>query len=146
MFLVKNHLGPSAIHGIGVIVDEEIRKGQVVWVFDNRFDQTFTTQEVSSLPEIVQDYIKRSGWQDKRTGMHYLGGDNDTHVNHSPDATMTESLEDFNILVAARDLKVGDELTHNYTEFTSEQDFTDKNLSLIYCKYCGKNHSADLVC
>ena len=41
MLMVKTELRPSAIHGIGVFLLEDVHKGDLIWRFDSRIDRVF---------------------------------------------------------------------------------------------------------
>lgn len=114
MLLVETELGPSEIHGIGVFLTKPVRKGQPIWRFDSRIDRVYSEEEVASLPDHVQLFLRTYSTWHEATRLWILCGDNGRHFNHS-DTPNTLSLgagvgDD----LAAEDLPAGTELTTNY--------------------------------
>lgn len=57
MMLVNTELRPSPIHGLGVFLLAPVLKGGLVWRFDSRMDRVYSPEEVTGLPDHVQDYL-----------------------------------------------------------------------------------------
>lgn len=134
MFLVKTHVAPSRIDGLGVFASEPIRKGQTVWVFDPAFDRLFTPEQVAAFPEPAQRHILKCGFLDKRKGLYFVGIDYDIFTNHSGEPTLVEGEETPErdrtpVLIAARDIAADEELTQDYYEY-DEQDDIDWKFAL----------------
>jgi SET domain-containing protein len=113
MLLVKTRLGESSIHGIGVLANEFIPKGTLVWKWHEGVDQNISTQLVDALPDIAKEYIKRYSWFSG--GWYCLCSDNDRFLNHSdnPNCGLLGDWGD----VALKDIQIGEELTVDYRKF-----------------------------
>ena len=114
MLLVETELRQSRIHGIGVFLLKPVRKGEPIWRFDSRIDRVYSEEELATLPDHVQDFLRTYSTWHEATRLWILCGDNGRHFNHS-DTPNTLSLgvgvgDD----VAAEDLPAGTELTTNY--------------------------------
>lgn len=116
MMLVRTTVRPSSIHGLGCFAEEDIRKGQVIWEFDPRFDIVLSPQEVAGLPAAMQDYLEIYAYTETRDGREVivLNADNGKYMNHS-DNPNVDGAGDKNI--AARDIRAGEELTCDYHSF-----------------------------
>jgi len=128
MLKVKTYLDKSEIHGIGVFAGEDIEKNQIIWCFDERFDKVIDVEDVLLLSisehafqnEIT--FIYKYAYHDKQLNKWILSSDNDRFTNHSRTAN-TKPLEN-GCVVAARDIRKGEELTINYydiDEFAHEK-------------------------
>lgn len=114
MLMVKTELRQSDIHGTGVFLLEPVRKGELIWRFDSRVDRVYSEDDLASLPEHMQHFLRTYSTWHEATRLWILCGDNGRHFNHS-DAPNTLSLgAGFGDDVAAEDLAEGTELTTNY--------------------------------
>ena len=114
MLLVDTELRPSRIHGTGVFLLEPVRRGQLIWRFDPRFDQTFAGGEVRSMPDRLRRFVETYCTYHAGEDAWVLCGDNGRFFNHS-DRPNTQSLGiAFGDDVAAEDLPAGTELTTDY--------------------------------
>jgi len=118
MFLVHTHLAPSPIHGIGVFIDEPVRKGTVVWRFDARIDVHIPRAELAGFPVAVQEYLRVHAYVETVDGHEtmVLCADSAQYVNHSTAPNLIDS-PDGTYETAGRDLAAGEELTCNYYVF-----------------------------
>jgi uncharacterized protein len=114
MMMVATELRPSAIHGLGVFLLEPVRKGGLVWRFDSRIDRIYAPEEVASLPEHVQRYLKTYSTWHECAGVWVLCGDNGRYFNHSDAPSTVSDGISFGEDRAARDLAAGEELTSDY--------------------------------
>lgn len=110
MLLIANYLAPSPIQGLGCFSSEYADKGSVVWRFDPIIDRRFTLQDIAYLPLEAQRFLHMYAYIDPNYGPT-LEGDNTRFFNHSEDPSTIPL--DFEML-AARDIKPGDELTCDY--------------------------------
>lgn len=123
MLLVKTYIGPSKIHGIGLFAAENIRKGTVVWEFNQNTTQIFWKKQFlsicngMSLPAILE-FIDHSYIKD---GNIYYLNDRTKFINHSttPNIAFKTSKTEF----AIRDINAGDEITENYYLSYDKNDF-----------------------
>ena len=114
MLMVETELRQSDIHGTGVFLLEPVRKGELIWRFDSRIDRVYTDDDLASLPERMQRFLRTYSTWHEATQLWILCGDNGRHFNHS-DSPNTLSLgAGFGDDVAAEDLPAGVELTTNY--------------------------------
>lgn len=114
MLMVETELRQSDIHGTGVFLLEPVRKGDLIWRFDSRIDRVYSEDDLASLPEPMQRFLRTYSTWHEATRLWILCGDNGRHFNHS-DTPNTLSLgAGFGDDVAARDLPAGVELTTNY--------------------------------
>jgi SET domain-containing protein len=112
MLLVKSRIRRSRIHGVGCFTEERIKKGQTVWIFDDRIDARVPVSELMSLPEPTREFLQMYGYEEMHEGQRtiVLCGDHARHMNHSEEPNLIDA--DTNI--AARDIEAGEELTCNY--------------------------------
>lgn len=114
MLMVETELRQSDIHGTGVFLLEPVRKGELIWRFDSRIDRVYCEDDLASLPEHMQSFLRTYSTWHEATRLWILCGDNGRHFNHS-DTPNTLSLgAGFGDDVAAQDLPAGVELTTNY--------------------------------
>jgi uncharacterized protein len=115
MMMVDTELRPSSIHGLGVFLLEPVRQGELIWRFDARVDRVYSLDEVASLPEHVQRYLRTYSTWNEAAGLYVLCGDNGRFFNHSEEPTTVSNAISFGEDHAVRDLAPGEELTSDYT-------------------------------
>lgn len=101
MLLIPTILGDSLIHGLGVFVMRDVKKGEVIWRFDHRCD--FRRDD---FPEWLGRFVFRDS---QGTA---LDGDNGRFINHSDSPNL---IPEGNDLISARIIYYGDELTVDYS-------------------------------
>jgi len=114
MMMVETELKPSPIHGIGVFLLQPVRKGDLIWRFDSRIDRVYTEDEIATVPDHVQRFLRTYSTWHATTGLWVLCGDNGRHFNHSEAPSTVSDGISFGTDVAAEDLPAGSELTSNY--------------------------------
>jgi SET domain-containing protein len=114
MLLVNTELRPSPIHGLGVFLREPVTAGQVIWRFDSRIDRAYCPEEIDSLPEHVQAYLRTYSTWHEDSRLYVLCGDNGRYFNHSAEPNTVSAGVCFGDDTAARDLPAGVELTTDY--------------------------------
>ena len=114
MLMVETELRTSNIHGIGVFLLEPVRKGDIIWRFDPRIDRGYAEDEIASLPEHVQRFLRTYSTLHDATGLWVLCGDNGRHFNHSDTPNTRSDGIAFGRDIAAEDLPAGTELTSDY--------------------------------
>ncbi|MDB5424143.1 MAG: hypothetical protein JWQ29_1559 [Phenylobacterium sp.] len=115
MMMVETELRASSIHGLGVFLLAPVRKGDLIWRFDARMDRVYSEDELTSLPDHVQRYLRTYCTWHEQTGLYVLCGDNGRFFNHSDAPTTVSNAISFGEDHAARDLAAGEELTSDYT-------------------------------
>ena len=114
MLMVETELRPSGIHGIGVFLLHDVRRGDLIWRFDSRIDRVFHDAEFVAMPKNLASFLETYSTYRADLGLWALCGDNGRHFNHS-DAPNTRSLGvAFGDDIAATDLAAGTELTTDY--------------------------------
>ena len=114
MLTVKAWVGPSKIHGLGLIAHQFIPKGTVIWRLNPEFDVVLTEEQLRNLPPSAQEQVAHYGFFHPELKRYVLCSDDDKFTNHSDDAN-TRFLGDH--AIAARDIKEGEEITDNYSEY-----------------------------
>jgi SET domain-containing protein len=124
MLIVKTHLKYSEIHGLGCFAGEDIKKGQTVWRFDPGIDLVFTEEQLKKLPPSFTDFLKVYAYSplNESDKKFILCADHARHMNHDGNPNLLETPEGLN--VALRNIKAGEELTCDYTQF--DKDASDK--------------------
>lgn len=115
MMMVETELRPSAIHGIGVFLLEPVRRGELIWRFDSRVDRVYSEEELASLPERTQQFLRTYSTFHGGSNVWVLCGDNGRHFNHSDRPNTISDGVAFGEDRAAFDLAYGAELTSDYT-------------------------------
>ncbi len=114
MMMVDTELRTSLIHGIGAFLLKPVRRGQLIWRFDSRVDRVHSDDEIASLPERTQRFLRTYSTRHSGTALWVLCGDNGRHFNHSDTPNTISNAIAFGEDIAATDLEVGSELTSDY--------------------------------
>lgn len=125
MLLIETYLDQSPIAGIGLFAAQPVEKGHKLWQFVPGFDTIMSTEFVASLPKMNQDFIHDNASLIPQLGAYLMCGDNDRFSNHSDEPNRLFVFESpTNIFeVATRDIRTGEELTNDYSEF--DDNFAD---------------------
>ena len=110
-------VNPTVGHGVFAL--RPIPRGTITWARD-RFDQVFSSAQVTSLGRIHQRVLDRYGYQDGR-GDTILCWDHGRYVNHSCEATCLSPGFDFEIAVG--DIPAGGEITDDYGTLSPGEAF-----------------------
>jgi SET domain-containing protein len=111
MMLVRCHVAPSPIHGLGLFLDEPVSKGQIVWKFNGSVDRILP-RSLKPYSFAFKEFVAKYSYLD-HYGRFILCGDLAIFMNHSETPTLVGYSTDY----AARDLAVGDEMTCDYRDF-----------------------------
>lgn len=124
----KYKLDKSPIHGIGLFADQDIKKGQLLFT-GSPLDINLPKEEFEKLDEKEKTELRWWGFFDKNVGIWHSDFDVSKFINHSVDGTVIQdpNHED-TYLIAARDIKQGEELTQNYLEFESREDLEKRGI------------------
>ncbi|HYZ48559.1 MAG TPA: SET domain-containing protein-lysine N-methyltransferase [Sphingomonas sp.] len=115
MMMVDTELRPSTIEGLGVFLLQPLAKGALVWRFDSRIDRVYSEDEIASMPQRSQEYLRRYSTWHEGTRVWVLCGDNGRYFNHADAPNTISDGVAFGTDVAAFDLQAGAELTSNYS-------------------------------
>ena len=114
MLMVSAWVGKSEIHGLGLIAQEFIPEGTIIWKFIPGFDVMLSQEEFGCLSEVSQKQVVHYGFYDDNTCNYVLSADDDRFTNHSDNANSKYCGE---YAVASRNIYPGEEITDNYNEF-----------------------------
>lgn len=118
MMLVRAYLGPSEIEGLGVFSHEDIRKGDIIWKFDTRFDQLIPRSTLETVDDRTREFLERYGYDmPDYPDCLALDADEGRFMNHCDTPNLDFGYPD--IGVALVDIPAGTELTCDYRQFTS---------------------------
>jgi SET domain-containing protein len=115
MFYIKTKIDRSKIHGLGLFAMQNVEKGDKIYKHNDNLDLLLTKDKFEILPEKEKKLILHYGYIDKKTGKYRLDHDDIRFVNHSKKPNIGLNIN--GIIVALRDIKKGEELTQNYSEF-----------------------------
>lgn len=114
MLLIRARAGPSQIHGLGLIAQEAIPAGTVMWRFQEGFDVKIPASRLENFSENAREQILYYAYFHEESQTYVLSSDDDRFTNHSDDPN-TRAVEDY--VYAVRDIAAGEEITSNYDEF-----------------------------
>src|SRR5262245_37126705 len=115
MLMIRTHLAPSAIDGLGVFAGEFIERGRLVWTLNPLFDIFIRESEIERLPQHMQEFISRYTWTyAKIPGVVCLESYYGKFMNHSLTPNTDFRLWDKGY--ALTDIAQGEEITCNYHE------------------------------
>lgn len=117
MLLVKTYIDKSQIHGIGLFAAQEIKKGSVIWEHHLNFDIKLSEEEMESLDVVRYEFFKKYAYKEKN--YYILCIDGAKYINHNSNPNTIDA-DGFNQTIAARDIKIGEEITSNYFDFDHE--------------------------
>lgn len=123
MYLISVKVAKSDIHGRGVFTNEKIPKGKIVWKFRNSYDIKLSQKEYDVLSESRKQKIQKVGYLSPWSGYWVLPpeGDPAEYTNHNSQNNLSvifdRSVSAEPYFVANRDIRAGEELTNNYSEF-----------------------------
>ena len=125
MLMVKTYLAASKIHGVGCYAAEQIPKDTTIWIFDSGIDTLHTEEQLAKLSLACQEQIRKYAYWDVHYNAFVLCGDDSRFFNHSDTPSCLDKQPDgsANVTSAARDIQIGEELTSDYSTFTTTVDF-----------------------
>lgn len=120
---VSTRLAPSKIQGIGVFAIKRIRKGAVIFPEDYPPLVWVNKRRISKLPKRVKKLYEDFGVL--KNGRFGCPSSFDLltvawYINHSKNPNVSCNPADNYNLIALRDIKVGEELTVDYTTYNDE--------------------------
>lgn len=120
MLLIKTYLKKSPIHGVGVFASEFIKKGTIIWRFDDFLDQKISLTYYHLLPEIQKIFINHYGYLSIFSQKYIICLDDARYMNHSNSPNTEGKYDSSNpegYDVATRDIFPDQEITCDYTTF-----------------------------
>ena len=119
MLIVKTTLKEIPGKGIGLIADQEIRKGRTVFSYNPAIDIKIYK---GSVPEEAKEFFETYALRINR--YYYLNMDNARFINHS-EYPNTKNLGLHTINIATKHIFIGDEITIDYRELEPEFDIPE---------------------
>jgi uncharacterized protein len=120
MLLVPIEVRQSRIHGLGVFAAAPIAEGTRVWQFDPGVDQRHPVDWLQRQPAHVRRFVATHAVLSLDRRHYCILGDQTLFVNHSLDSNLAPRDEQVvngeGVVVAARAIAPGEELTINYGE------------------------------
>lgn len=113
MLRVNARVGPSQIHGSGLIARELIPLGTVVWRFQPGFDVLLPATLLEALPTAVREQVQYWSFHHTKTDVYVMSSDDDRFTNHADEPN---TRVDDDCTIAVRDIHPGEEITNNYNE------------------------------
>ncbi len=119
MLTIPTRIAPSGIHGLGLFAVEPIPKGTVVWEMNPLVDIRLTQEQADSLPPLCREKATRHWGYLHKSGVYIFPADGAQFMNHADDPNVAELDNDVdgNIMIAVRDIALGEEFTCDYRTF-----------------------------
>jgi len=122
MMLIKTRVGPSSIHGQGLLAAEFIPCGAPCWRFQPGFDHDFSPAQFAALPPEARRHTRWFCFVSMEDGHVILSGDHACFINHSftPNTGAPHEARPPVTTVALRDIALGEEITCNYFDYDAD--------------------------
>jgi len=122
------YLGPSGVHGVGCFTDQNIRKGELVRIWDGEDSRWVTNRQVNASPHAA--LYKKFGI--RSTGGYWVPLDflrisTGWYMNHSADPNLGSDDGDVTYH-AVRDIAAGEELTIDYRRMDDKYDNLERDV------------------
>ena len=129
MLMVEHFLKEVPGKGMGLFAAQDIKKGNLVWKWDEILSKKFSDREVKALPKVAKDFMEKYAIVEKE-GHWLIDIDNSRFFNHSSTPNIVwenGSVDGY----AAYDIKAGDEITIDYTKLDAKPlNFVDAGDSI----------------
>jgi SET domain-containing protein len=116
MMLVPTYVAASDVEGVGVFAERPIKKGTLIWRYDPSFDRLVPSSWLEEQTPMMQEFLTKYAYPaHDQPEMLVIEIDNGRFMNHSltPNTDFTRIVEGY----ATRNIKAGEELICNYSEF-----------------------------
>ena len=117
MMMVRCYLGPSEIEGLGVFTTQPIKKGGLVWLYDERFDVSYYRDDIERAPKHFREFLERYTYEHpENPDCVVLDCDEGRFMNHAdvPNVDLSNPHRG----IATGNIAAGEELTCDYGQFT----------------------------
>jgi hypothetical protein len=115
MMTIETVIREAAGKGLGIFTVSFVKKGEIVWQYDENFCKTFTREQVEEMSPVQKSFIQKYAYVvPGNEGIWELDLDNGRFMNHS-DNPNTEY--DDQQGWAIRDILAGEEITCDYRSF-----------------------------
>lgn len=125
MLLVKTRIGPSKIAGIGLFAGQLIPKGRMIWKFQPGFDQEISKRKLVQLSAAAKGQFLNYAYLLPNRDTYILCFDDARFFNHSDNPNVLDAEvpnEKDWVVIAAKNIAKGDELTCDYRVFDADFD------------------------
>ena len=126
MILLPTRVAASGIHGNGLFAIGDISQGTPFYQFLPGFDQAFSPEVWTALPEPARGFVRQFTYFDRASHRMILSGDDARFMNHSetpntgvPNAAVFPPREPV-VTVALCAIAAGEELTCDYRAFDGD--------------------------
>jgi uncharacterized protein len=119
MLVIQARVGLSSIQGLGLMAQQFIPKGAVIWRYAPGFDIEISESDLSSLSPAARAQVTHYAEYFPDQRMFVLSGDDDRFTNHSdiPNTRQRGEIgQPYQIVYAAKDIAIGEEITCDYRE------------------------------
>ena len=116
LYKVEVKVATNPEMGLGLFTKEFIQKGTIVWEFVEGVDIKMDEVTFNKLNYAQKEYFEKYGWKED-DGFYYSSCDLTNFINHSNKPNLDIVGEK---VVSNRDIKVGEELFENYSQFDPE--------------------------
>ena len=116
LYKVEVKVATNPEMGLGLFTKEFIQKGTIVWEFVEGVDIKMDEATFNKLNYAQKEYFEKYGWKED-DGFYYSSCDLTNFINHSYKPNLDIVGEK---VVSNRDIKVGEELFENYSQFDPE--------------------------
>jgi SET domain-containing protein len=116
MMRVRCKVGDSPVHNQGLFAAQTIAAGTVVWSFSTVFDRGINEHVYSHASKPEQQKLFQRGFRNPHApNVLCLCGDEAQFLNfplpeHEPNVVVSGAIDGYDILIAARDIDIGEEL------------------------------------
>ena len=118
MLIIDTYLRYSKEKGIGLFSNQQIYKGQKIWIRNELFDKIFTPNDIKKLNNLSISYLKKYGVLEVN-GNWYLCSDNSRFSNHSYIPNTIHLFNEKRLAIseiAIRNINKDEEILCNYSE------------------------------
>jgi uncharacterized protein len=129
MIHILYKIGKSQVHGIGLLADQNIEKGNLIYSPSPLLDVDITSEEFNALSPSEKKEVMYYGYFNYKTNKWHVAFDAIRILNHSPKDVANVSQDGDMIMTALRDIKKGEELLQDYTEI---YPYGSEHLDKIY--------------
>jgi SET domain-containing protein len=120
MLIVPNYLAQSALHGLGVFTEVDLKEGQIVSRFMPPFDVHYPPAMLEILSEAEKKYLRHYSYLSLFSEVYILPGDHDRYMNHSDTPNVGMNPDGSTTNLALRNIRAGEELTCDYRTFDAD--------------------------
>jgi SET domain-containing protein len=122
MIHIKYKIKKSNTHGIGLFADQNIKAGDLIYTPSPLLDVDITQEQFDLLSPNEKEQIMYYGYKDKKSQKWHVAFDAIRVLNHAPYGIANVTQDEDMIMIALRDIKLGEEIVQDYQEIFSADD------------------------